>query len=134
MSHQAGRSRRLGIPRRSSSGPIDRSGTVVSALRTPQKGEYVCNEPLIESTDERIIAEARRQTASLGDGASQIDTAQALYRFVEQKIRNDVRLEGAAVSAATCLEPAVAIAVPAVAFWSRFSAIATFRVSSAACR
>ncbi len=70
----------------------------------PETGQYLGNEPLVESSNERITAEARRQTASLGDNAGPIDTVQTLFRFVEQKIRGDVRLDGPAVSAATCLE------------------------------
>jgi transglutaminase-like putative cysteine protease len=69
----------------------------------PDKGQFLSSEPLIESSDERITAEARRQTATLGEHAGPIDTVQALFRFVEQKVKGDVRLDGPAVSAATAL-------------------------------
>ena len=70
----------------------------------PDKGQYLGNEPLIEANDERITAEARRLTADLGDHAGPIDTVQALFRFVEHKIKIDIRLDGPALSAATTLE------------------------------
>ena len=70
----------------------------------PDKGQYLGNETLIEAGDERITAEARRLTADLGDNAGPIDVVQALFRFVQQKIKVDVRLDGPAVGAAAALE------------------------------
>ena len=73
----------------------------------PEKGQYLGNEPLIEASDERITAEAqvrRLDRRTLGDNAGPIDTVQALFRFVEQKVKADVRLDGPALSAATALE------------------------------
>src|SRR5262249_47538399 len=67
---------------------------------------YLGSEPLIETSHERISAEARRLTAHLDGSTSQLDSAQALFHFVEQKVRNDVRFDGPAVSAVTCLERA----------------------------
>jgi hypothetical protein len=67
-------------------------------------------EPLIESSHEVISAEARRLTDGLTGSTSQLDTAQALFRFVESKIRNDPRSTrvGASapvtISALTCLK------------------------------
>jgi transglutaminase-like putative cysteine protease len=70
----------------------------------PHAGEYLGDEPLIESGHDRVSAEARRLTAGLTGSTSTLDTAQTLFRFVEGKVRNDVRLDGPAVSALTCLE------------------------------
>jgi hypothetical protein len=70
----------------------------------PKSGEHLGNEPLIEASDERVSACARRLTAELGGSTSQLDAAQALYRHVEGQVRNDVRFDGPSVSAVTCLE------------------------------
>jgi hypothetical protein len=70
----------------------------------PQTGEYLGAEPLIETSHQRISEEARKLTAGLTGSTSSLDTAQALFRFVEQKIHNDVRFDGPAISALTCLE------------------------------
>jgi hypothetical protein len=70
----------------------------------PRAGEQVGAEPLIETSHERISSRARELTTGLAGSTSQLDTAQALFRFVEQKIHNDVRFDGPAISALTCLE------------------------------
>jgi hypothetical protein len=70
----------------------------------PRAGEQLGAESLIETRHDRISAEARRLTAGLTGSTVQLDTAQALFRFVERKIRNDVRLDRPAISALTCLE------------------------------
>ena len=70
----------------------------------PGAGEQLGAEPLIETSHERISAEARRLTEGLNGSTSQLDTAQALFRFVENRIRNDARVDRPAISALTCLE------------------------------
>lgn len=70
----------------------------------PRAGEFLGTEPLIETGEDRISAQARALTANLTGSTSQLDTAQALFHFVEQKIRNEVHLDGTAVSALNCLE------------------------------
>jgi hypothetical protein len=70
----------------------------------PRKGEYLGAEALIEPNDERVSALARSLTAGLGEGPNQLDVAQALFRFVEQKVKSDVRFGGPAVSARACLD------------------------------
>jgi hypothetical protein len=57
----------------------------------PGPGADLGAEPLIETSHEAISAEARKLTTGLSGSTSQLDTAQALFRFVELKIRNDVR-------------------------------------------
>jgi hypothetical protein len=69
----------------------------------PHAGEHLGSDPLIETGDTRISTEARQLTAQLTGSTSQLDTAQALFHFVEQKVRNDVRFDGPAISALTCL-------------------------------
>jgi transglutaminase-like putative cysteine protease len=70
----------------------------------PKPGEQLGSETLIETGDERVSACARRLTAQLTGSTSQLDTAQALYRFVESQVHNDVRFDGPPASAAACLE------------------------------
>jgi hypothetical protein len=70
----------------------------------PRAGDYLESEPLIETSDERISMWARKLTTNLNGSTSQLDIAQTLFRFVEQKIRNDVRFAGPAISAVNCLE------------------------------
>ncbi len=75
-----------------------------SLYAAPASGEYLAAEPLIETSHESISEQARRLTAHLDSTASPLDLAQALYRFVEQKIRNEVRFEGSSsTSALQCL-------------------------------
>jgi hypothetical protein len=70
----------------------------------PRPGELLGAEYLIETSHERISATARQLTAGLTGSTSQLDIAQALFHFVEQKVRNEVRFDGPALSALTCLE------------------------------
>jgi hypothetical protein len=70
----------------------------------PHGADSMGDGPLIQTNHDRISTEARRLTASLTGSSSQLDTAQALFHFVEQKIGNDVRLGPRATSALTCLE------------------------------
>ncbi len=70
----------------------------------PNPGSDLGAEPHIESSNETISAEARRLTAGISGSTSQLDVAQALYRFVELKVRNDTRPSGPAISALTCLK------------------------------
>ena len=70
----------------------------------PAQGDHLGDEPLIETRNDRISACARELTAGIDGSTSQLDVAQALFHFVEQKIRNDVRLETNSLSALTCLE------------------------------
>jgi transglutaminase-like putative cysteine protease len=79
-------------------------GQSAGLYAAPKAGEHQGGEPLIETSDPRISREARRLTAQLTGSTSQLDAAGALFHFVEQKVRNDVRLDGPAVSAVTCLE------------------------------
>jgi hypothetical protein len=78
-------------------------GQTTGLYAEPRKGEYLGAEPLIDPGHERISSLARRLTADLGDSPNQLDTAQALFRFVEQRVKSEVRL-GPATSAVTCLE------------------------------
>jgi hypothetical protein len=70
----------------------------------PAQGEHLGDEPLIEARHDAVTAKARALTADLEGSTSQLDAAQALFHFVEQKVRNDVRLDRAPVSALGCLE------------------------------
>lgn len=70
----------------------------------PKAGEYLAAETYIETSNQRISAEARRLTAHLAGSTSQLDTAQALFRFVEQKVRNESRPDGPPAGAVSCLE------------------------------
>ncbi|MFO0881411.1 MAG: 7TM domain-containing protein [Gemmataceae bacterium] len=74
------------------------------AYAAPRAGESLANEPLIESSHERISAEARELTAHLEGATSQLDAAQSLFHYVEQRIRNEVGLDGPPTSALACLE------------------------------
>jgi hypothetical protein len=67
----------------------------------PGTGADLGTEPLIETSHEAISAEARRLTNGLNGSTSQLDIAQALFRFVEMKIRNDVRLPRLPANATT---------------------------------
>jgi hypothetical protein len=69
----------------------------------PRGGEYLAAETHIEATHERISSLARRLTAPLGEAANPLDVAQALFRHVEQKIKNGARLDGPPQSALACL-------------------------------
>src|SRR5262249_16061218 len=73
---------------------------------------HLGNEALIEASHDRISAEARALTAQLTGSTSQLDTAQALFHFVEQKVKNDVGFDGPAISAVTCLDHASAAPSP----------------------
>lgn len=79
-------------------GPGSRTHQLLYAAPAP--GEYLGDESHIEASHESISAEARRLTTGVGGSTAQFDTAQALFRFVEQKVRSDVR-PGAAKA---CLE------------------------------
>src|SRR5262249_20348226 len=57
----------------------------------PEAAEYLSSDGLIEAGHERISARARALTAAAGTPGNTLDTAQALFRFVEQKIGNEVR-------------------------------------------
>jgi hypothetical protein len=80
------------------------TGQARALYAAPRSGEHLGAEPLIETSHERISAVARQLTAGLSGSTSQFDTAQTLFHFVEQKVHNDVRFDGPAVSALTCLE------------------------------
>lgn len=80
------------------------ANTVTGPYAAPRNGEQLGTEPLIESSHDRISAEARELTAHLEGSTSQLDTAQALFHFVEQKVRNDVGFDGPPISALACLE------------------------------
>jgi hypothetical protein len=68
----------------------------------PRPGEYLSAEPLIETNDEAISAAARELTAEL-PGGNLLDTAQALFHFVELKIKNEVAFEVPSLGAVDCL-------------------------------
>jgi hypothetical protein len=77
----------------------------------PKQGEYLGSEAMIETNHESLSEQARELTKHLTGSTSQLDTTQALFHFVEQKIHSDVHFEaepgrGAAmgISAKTCLE------------------------------
>jgi hypothetical protein len=70
----------------------------------PKPGEYLGSETLIETGHERISECARTLTKGLTDSTSQLDTAQALFHHVEQKVRGDVRFGARATSALACLD------------------------------
>lgn len=70
----------------------------------PAQGEHLGDEPLIEARHDTITEKARSLTAGIEGSSSMLDTAQALFHFVEQKIKNDVRLDPRSTSALTCLE------------------------------
>jgi hypothetical protein len=70
----------------------------------PLAAEHLGDGPLVQTHHDRISTAARGLTAGLTGSSSQLDTAQALFHFVEQKIANDVRLDPRATSALTCLE------------------------------
>ncbi len=70
----------------------------------PAAGVYLGDGPLIEAHHDRISAEARRLTAGLTGSSSQLDVVQALFHFVEQKVKNDVRFDTRATGAVACLE------------------------------
>jgi hypothetical protein len=76
----------------------------------PGAGADLGAEPLIETSHAAVSAEARRLTDGLDGSTSQLDIAQALFRFVELKIRNDRRSPrtgtnpATPVSALTCLK------------------------------
>src|SRR5262249_57928932 len=73
----------------------------------PEAAEYLSSDGLIEAGNERISARARALTAAAGTPGNTLDTAQALFRFVEQKIGNEVRFDGPPVSARGCLDAGV---------------------------
>jgi hypothetical protein len=75
-----------------------------SLYAPPAQGDHLGDEPLIETRSDRISEQARELTADFKGSTSQLDVAQALFHFVEQSIRNDVRLESHAASALSCLE------------------------------
>lgn len=70
----------------------------------PRPGDYLADEPLIEAGHDRISEQARALTAGLTGSTSQLDTAQALFRLVEQKVRTSARHDGPPAGALTCLE------------------------------
>ena len=101
-------------PGSASAGFQARSEFLVNLLRRPRRagsglyappgpGEQLADAPLIESHNDRISSAARELTAGLTGSSSQLDTAQALFHFVEQKIANDVRLGPRSTGALTCL-------------------------------
>jgi hypothetical protein len=69
----------------------------------PRKGEWLGAEPLIEASHERLSQQARALTAALPERGNSLDVAQVLFRFVEQKVKNDIHL-GPAVGALACLD------------------------------
>jgi transglutaminase-like putative cysteine protease len=70
----------------------------------PAQGDHLGDEPFIETRSDRVSEQARELTAEFNGSTSQLDVAQALFHFVEERIRNDVRLESHAASALSCLE------------------------------
>jgi hypothetical protein len=75
-----------------------KAGTAVAA--DPGPGEFLADDPLIEASRQEVSETAASLTRGL-DGP--LDTAQALYRFVEREVRNEANLGGPAESALTCL-------------------------------
>jgi hypothetical protein len=69
----------------------------------PHPGEWLGAEQLIEASHELLSQQARALTTALPEHGSTLDVAQALFRFVEGKVKNDIRL-GGAVGALACLE------------------------------
>jgi hypothetical protein len=68
----------------------------------PRPGEYLSAEALIETGHERISTLARELTAEL-PGTNPLDAAQALFGFVEQRIKKEP-FEGTSAGALACLE------------------------------
>jgi hypothetical protein len=79
------------------------SGSYSGVHAQPRPGEYLAAESLIESNDEQISATARELTAELS-GGNLLDTAQALFHFVELKIKNEVNFELPSLGAVDCLK------------------------------
>src|SRR5262245_22280812 len=65
----------------------------------PGPGEYLGDEPAIESSHGAITARARDLTAVLASTHGPLDVAQALYRYAEQH----VRVDGEPATALACL-------------------------------
>jgi hypothetical protein len=80
-----------------------RNGSASSgAYAPPRPGEFLGTEALVETNHERISTQARELTADL-PGANPLDVAQALFNFVDQKIKKDP-FDGPAEGALACLE------------------------------
>ncbi|MFO0926992.1 MAG: 7TM domain-containing protein [Gemmataceae bacterium] len=81
--------------------PVRSAGNLYAA---PRAGDCLGVEPLIETGHEHISETARQLTAAWEGSSNQLDVAQALFHFVEQQVRSEVRLDGPSVSALTCLD------------------------------
>jgi hypothetical protein len=86
-----------------------RTGELATQERTglhapPRPGEYLSSEERIESDHDRVSDKARELTEEGIDNANQLDIAQALFHFVEQRIHNELRFQNTPLSALACLE------------------------------
>jgi transglutaminase-like putative cysteine protease len=79
-----------------------KSSAAVSA--PPAAGEYLAEERLIEASAPAISETALALTRNLTGSTSLLDTAQALYHFVEKEVRHEAELDGPPRSARSCLE------------------------------
>jgi hypothetical protein len=75
--------------------------TAGNLYEAPGAGEHLDPESRAGADNETVSAQARKLTAGLENS---MDVAQTLYRFVDEKVRNEPSIDGPAVGAAECLK------------------------------
>jgi hypothetical protein len=78
------------------------SRTASGLYEAPRSGEYLGNAPLVVSDHEDMTRAAQRLTAGV-DAEDARDTAEALYRYVAEKVQNEPSYEGSPLAAVECL-------------------------------